>query len=136
MKSYRITRGIGVAMALTAAAVYFLIAAGFIYKQTGSDFQTIRIIIGLAGGSFVLGASLLAFWYNRWAYAAGAVLQVIVLIGYFLAASGRTPHYEGWGITCKAAQVVLFGVLVHLATRRRGPATAPHTHRRTPAATA
>jgi hypothetical protein len=123
-------RRVGAALSVVAAIVYFLIAAGIVYKQPAgstleNDFNTIRIIMALAGASFLLGAGLLLLRDNRWLHLLGAVLQVIVLVGYFAAAGERDPHYEAWGIICKVAQGALLVALAYLALRRRQAAVQP-----------
>ena len=68
-------------------------------------------------------AVVLAVSSARWVLAAGAALQILVLVGYVVVASERTPAYEAWGITSKVLQVLLLAALVYLATQRPGRTT-------------
>jgi len=68
-----------------------------------------------AGIAFFVGAVLVGLADRRIVYLGGAVVQVVVLVGYFAMASVREPRYDAWGLTMKAAQAVMLCVLVLLA---------------------
>ena len=72
----------------------------------------------LAGAVFAVLAAGLAVSNARWVPAVGAALQLVVLVGYVVIASERTPAYELWGVTTKALQVLLLIALAYLALRR------------------
>ena len=78
----------------------------------------------IAGAVFALLAALLVLSATRLVPLAGAALQVLVLAGYILISSERTPAYEAWGITVKALQVLLLIAFVYLALQHR-PRTEP-----------
>jgi hypothetical protein len=116
-------RILAAAMSLVAAAVYFLLAAKLVYVQQ-ADSPTLKNgditpIMLAAGAAFVFGAVLLVLFDKRVVYVPGAILQVIVLVGYVMAAPERIPSYEFWGLLCKAAQVVVLVTLVYLTVRPR-----------------
>jgi hypothetical protein len=51
----------------------------------------------------------------------GAVLQLLVVWGYFAVALDRTPAFEVWGITLRFIQLPLFAALVYLSLRAPQP---------------
>ena len=116
-------RRVAATASIIAAAVYFLIAMGFVYAQP-SDSPTLangdpRPIMAVAGVVFVLGGVLILVWDKRLVYVPGIVLQVIVLVGYVIAAPERIPSYEFWGLLCKVAQVVVLFALAYLVLTTR-----------------
>jgi hypothetical protein len=98
------------------ATIYFLIGLGVleVVQPGGEDLLAFG---AMAGGAFVLGTALLLAFDNRWLWAAGAILQVFVFLGYFAVAPERTPAFEVWGLTLRIVQLPLFATLVHLTLR-------------------
>lgn len=113
-------RGLAAVAALAAAALYFLIAAGVldIGKSTNGQDPGLFEFGMLMGGIFVVVAAVLLRSRSRLLWIGIAVLQVIVLVGYVLAAQIRIPAFEVWGLVIKACQlVVLAGVGAMLLDR-------------------
>ena len=73
---------------------------------------SIKLGFALAMGAvFVVAAVFLFFSGQRLVWDLAALVDIGALIGYFIVAPSRDPHFEAWGIAIKAVQVVLLAVL-------------------------
>ena len=119
----RLAAYLGAVLSGATGLLYLLIGLGVLIvaeHKTGSPDRA-RILLGAAVAFFVLTACL-SLLDRRVAYVLGAALQVVCIIGYFVIAPSRAPHYEEWGIVIKILQVLLLGTLVYLMMiRRRRP---------------
>ena len=82
---------------------------------------SIKLGFGLAMGAvFVIAAIFLFSSGQRLVWSLAALIDAGAIIGYFIVAPSRDPHFEAWGIAVKVVQVVLFAVLgyVIIAARR------------------
>jgi hypothetical protein len=103
------------------AAIYFLIGIGALHVVETHPGDPSLLAFGLpAGGAFLLGSLLLVLFDRRELWILGAVLQVLVVLGYFAVAASRTPAFELWGITLRLIQIPLFVALVYLVMRAPG----------------
>jgi len=111
-------------LSLANAAVYALIGAGALHVVAGAPGEGPSLVVfgALAGGAFLLGAVLLMRFDRRALWWIGAGFQAFAIATYFNVAPQREPPYEAWGLSLKAAQVVLLALLLILAvTRSRSP---------------
>lgn len=70
-----------------------------------------------AGAAFALGAILLFAFDRRFLWILGAILQVAVIVMYFVVAPQRTPPFEIWGVVIKLLQATVLAALVYLTMR-------------------
>jgi hypothetical protein len=114
----------------TIAAIYYLIGLGVLTVVTPAANDPSMAVFSLSAGSaFLLGAVLLVAFDRRLLWVLGAVLQLLVVWGYFAVAPDRTPAFEAWGITLRIIQLPLFAALVYLAVRApESGATHPNLH--------
>jgi hypothetical protein len=111
-------RYIAAGLAAATALLYFLIGLGVVRVVESSAATPDLFEFGaMAGGAFAFGALLLAVTDRRELWVVGALLQMVVLIGYVSAADMRTPAFEFWGLAIKAFQLLLLGALTYLALR-------------------
>jgi len=109
------------------AAIYYLIGIGVLTVITPAAGDPSMLVFGSSAGSaFLLGTLLLVAFDRRPLWLLGAVLQVLVVWGYFAVSPDRTPAFEVWGITLRFIQLPLFAALVYLSLR------APQPQRRSP----
>jgi len=114
------------ALAASMAVIYFLIGLGVITVIEGQADDPSMLFFGaMAGGAFLLGATLLAELDRRWLWIVGALFQVFVIWGYVAIAPQRDPAFEVWGILLRVIQVPLFVALVALALRPPEPHPVP-----------
>ena len=66
---------------------------------------------------FAITALLLARFWSRLLWAAVAVVQVVVIVGYIAVGSARSPAFEAWGLLIKACQAVLLIAMGYLLLR-------------------
>jgi hypothetical protein len=115
-------------VATTATAVlYFLIGLGVLWvgTSTSSDTTDLGAFGAIVGTVFAITALLLARFRSRLLWAAVAVLQVTVIVGYIVVGSVRSPAFEGWGLLVKACQVVILiamGYMLLRGAEEPGPA--------------
>lgn len=85
---------------------------------------SIKLGFGLAMGAvFVIAAVSLFSSGQRLAWNLVALIDAGAIIGYFIVAPSRDPHFETWGIAIKAVQAVLLVVVGYvIASDRRTPA--------------
>ncbi|HET7645914.1 MAG TPA: hypothetical protein VFM03_05455 [Candidatus Limnocylindria bacterium] len=118
----RTIRYVAAGLAAAMAAIYFLIGLGVLQVVNGQAGDPSMLGFGAsAGGAFLLGAILLAELDRRWLWIAGALLQVMVVWGYFAIAPDRDPAFEVWGLTLRVIQLPLLAALVWLALRPSDP---------------
>lgn len=122
-------RLVAAAGAGVVAVIYLLI--GFSAVAVVDDQTGLVPPMLLAGAVFGLLAALLALSAARVVAAAGAALQLLVVVGYVAIASERTSAYEAWGIATKALQVLLLIALVYVTLRHPGRPAARRTDDRT-----
>jgi len=104
------------------AAIYLLIGLGVLTViSPAADDPSMAVFGFSAGSAFLLGAFLLVAFDRRVLWILGAVLQVLVVWGYFAVAPDRTPAFEVWGITLRIIQLPLFAALVYLSLRAPQP---------------
>jgi nicotinamide riboside transporter PnuC len=112
-------------MALSGATgvLYLLVGLGVSASGDVQDDRA-RILLAAAVVFFILAACLPVL-NRRYVYALGAAVQVVCIVGYFVIAPSRMPHYEEWGIIIKILQFLLLGSLIYLVVRRARPSGAP-----------
>lgn len=120
----RLARYLSAVLSGVTGVLYLLIGIGVlnIAEADAAVSGRGRILLAAAVVFFILVAGLLLL-DRRYVYALGAAAQVICIIGYFVIAPSRAPHFEEWGIIIKILQVVLLGALAYVLladTRRRG----------------
>lgn len=117
--SRRSVRNFAAAVAAVTALLYALIGVGLLtVVEPGTSDEGDMLAFGLpAAGAFLVGALLLILFDSRVLWLLGAILQVIVLVGYVAMAGIRTPQFEVWGIIIKATQLVLLCALAFLVLR-------------------
>jgi uncharacterized protein len=116
----RTIRYVAATPAATIALIYFLIGVGVLTVVTPVDGDQSMLVFGAsAGAAFLLGAALLFVFDRRALWIVGAILQLLVVWGYFAVASDRDPSFETWGISLRFLQIPLFAALVYLALRSR-----------------
>ena len=111
-----------VGIVYTLIAVHAIRVAEMTGDMAGKEFP--YLVMAAAAAAFWLGAVLLVLFDKRLVYLLGAAVQVVVLIGYFAIASMRDPHYEGWGVTMKAVEVVMLAMLLYRAAKFSSPRAA------------
>ena len=120
--SRRTIRYLAAAAATAMAIIYYLIGLEVLHVVAEPPEGMSLFWFGIpAGTAFLFGAVLLVALDRRILWILGAVLQVLVVLGYLAVAPDRTPAYEVWGITLRIIQVPLFAFLVYLALRAPGP---------------
>ena len=121
----RLARYLGAALSVVTGVLYLLIGLGVLtIAETDTDGPGRgRILLGAAVVFFILAAGLVLL-DRRYVYALGVAAQVVCIVGYFVIAPSRAPHFEEWGIVIKILQVVLLGALAYVLMigRRRGVA--------------
>jgi hypothetical protein len=117
--SRRTVRNFAAAVAAVTALLYALIGVEVLaIVAPGTNDEGDLLMFGLpAAGAFLVGALLLVLFDNRILWALGAILQVLVIVGYFVFAGIRTPQFELWGILIKISQLALLGALAWLVIR-------------------
>jgi hypothetical protein len=119
--SRRTIRYLAAVPAIAMAIIYYLIGLEVLHVVVEPPESMSLFWFGIpAGSAFLLGAVLLVVFDRRILWILGAVLQVLVALGYLAVAADRTPAYEVWGITLRIIQVPLFAFLVYLAMRAPG----------------
>ena len=124
--SRRSVRNFAAAVSAVTALLYALIGAEVLtVVEPETTEPGAMLAFGLpAAGAFLIGALLLVLFDNRVFWVLGAILQVLVIVGYFAMAGIRTPQFELWGIVIKVAQLAILGALAWLVLR---PGEVPET---------
>jgi hypothetical protein len=105
------------ALAAAIGVAYMLVALQVVHVAETAGKDSPFLPMAAAAAAFWLGAALLLLFDRRPIYLLGAAVQVVVLIGYFVVASSRDPHYEAWGVLMKVAEVVMLVLLLYLAVK-------------------
>jgi len=115
-------RWVAAVLSLANATVYGLIGAGALRVVQGAPGEGPSLVVfgALAGGAFLLGAVLLMRFDHRVLWWIGAAFQVFAIVTYFNVAPQRVPPFEIWGLSLKAAQLVLLALLLVLSLTRAG----------------
>lgn len=95
--------------AAATAIIYLLIGLGVVFvgrPTTGENASLFEFGVVMATVSAIVAALLLRFRSRRLWIAVG-VVQAIVIVGYFVLADVRDPHFEPWGLVIKALQGVV-----------------------------
>lgn len=105
---------LGVALALTAALVYLMIAWRFLGVGNLDVATEGGSIIYMAAACYLIGA-LLILVRNRWLWISGALINALVMLFYFrLYAARPEVLLSPGGLVSKAAQLVLEVILIYL----------------------
>ena len=119
----RAVRYLGVVAAGVAAVLYFLIGLGVLPVGESSSGGTPDLFGfgAILGGAFAVAAVLLWRFQSRVLWAAVAILQIVVIVGYVALADLRVPPFEPWGLVVKACQVLVLCAVTFLmfSGRRR-----------------
>jgi hypothetical protein len=109
----------GALAAAGAAALYLLVGIGLLSVGTASSGEAPDLLsFGLTMGLiFAIVAGLLLRFRSRAVWFAVAVLQLIVIVGYFAMSGIRTPPVELWGVLIKLCQLVVLATASMLALR-------------------
>jgi hypothetical protein len=106
--SVQTVRYIGAGAAGVSALLYYLI--GFAVLEIGASTSGSTDLVGFgltAGTTFAVAGGLLLLLRWRWIAVAVTLLDLVVIVGYFLMAGIRVPPFEVWGLSIKVAQLVL-----------------------------
>lgn len=124
MPAARLARYVAIAASFVAAALYVLIGFQVVsIGQAASGGTPDLLGFGLAAGAFFAGlALLLVFAQGRLVWVPVAIADVAVVVAYFAMAGLRDPQFEAWGLSVKAAQLVMFAALAYLIYRASAPA--------------
>lgn len=117
----RLARYVAIAASAVAAALYVLIGFQVVsIGQAASGGTPDLLGFGLAAGAFFTAlALLLVFAKGRLVWVPVAIADVVVVLAYFAMANLRDPQFEAWGLSVKAAQLVMFAALAYLIYRGR-----------------
>jgi hypothetical protein len=102
--------------AIITAGLYGLIGIGVLRVGEASTAGTPDLFAfgAMLGAVFAVTALLLVRFPSRLVWAGVAVLQVIVILGYFAMAGLRVPAIEINGLLVKAAQAAILGAVAWL----------------------
>jgi hypothetical protein len=112
---------VAIGTSLLTALLYVLVGFDILYvgeSTSGADPGLLGFGLS-AGAVFFASAGLLAVVERRWAWIAVAVLNAVVIVGYFAMAGIRQPSFEWPGLAIKALQAVTLLIVVGLAIRGR-----------------
>lgn len=112
---------------LAAGLVYLLIGLGLVSVGTSTQDATTDLFafgVSMAVASVAI-AALLWFVPRRGVLFGVVAFQLLVLIGYVLAAGVREPPFELWGLLVKACQAVVLIAAILLVTEPRGSQPLP-----------
>jgi hypothetical protein len=114
-----LAQAIAVVAAAVTAGLYYLIGMGVLWvgTSTSSDTTDLGAFGAIVGTVFAVTALLLWRYRSRLLWAAVALLQVVVIIGYVVVSGTRSPAFEAWGVLIKVCQVVLLMAVGYLALR-------------------
>lgn len=84
----------------------------------------IKLGFSLAMGVVFTAVAIALFQFGqRLVWELVALLDLGAIIGYFIVAPSRDPHFEFWGVTIKAVQALLLAALSYVIVKgRRRPA--------------
>ena len=112
---------------LAAGLAYLLIGLGLVSVGTSTQEATTDLFgFGVAMAAASVGIAALLWFVPRRRILLGVVgFQLLVLVGYVLAAGLREPPFELWGLLIKACQAVVLVAAVLLVTETRTVGTLP-----------
>jgi hypothetical protein len=119
---------LAIGASVVTALLYVLVGFEVLYvgeSTSGTDPGLLGFGLS-AAAVFFASAGLLAMVERPWAWIAVALLNAVVIIGYFALASARDPSFEWPGLAIKALQLVTLLAVLALALRGRA---APHPWR-------
>src|SRR5689334_21307109 len=110
---------------LVAGFVYLLIGLGIVSVGTSTQEATTDLFgFGVAMAAASVAVAALLWFVPRRPTLYGVVgFQLLVLVGYVLAAGLREPPFELWGLLIKACQTVVLLVAILLVTEPRTSGT-------------
>jgi hypothetical protein len=110
----------GALAAAAAAGLYLLIGIGLLSIGTAASGEAPDLLsFGLTmAATFVVVAALMVRFRSRRLWIAIALVQLLVIGGYFAMASIRVPPVETWGLLVKLCQAVVLVAATALALRR------------------
>jgi peptidoglycan/LPS O-acetylase OafA/YrhL len=123
-------RRLAIATSALTAVLYLLIGLELLYigeSTSGADPGLLGFGLVMSG-TFAVATALLALlppW--RWVWIAVAVLNALVIVGYFALADARTPPFEWPGLLVKAVQLVTLLATGMLAFSHEEAREAPGT---------
>ena len=112
----QLARYVAIGASLVAAALYVLIGFQVVsIGQAASGGTPDLLGFGLAAGGFFAALALvLVFAQGRLVWVPVAIADLAVIAAYFAMGNLRDPQFEVWGLSVKAAQLVMFGALAYL----------------------
>jgi hypothetical protein len=112
---------------LVAGLVYLLIGLGVLSVGTSTQAATTDLLgFGVAMAVASAAVAALLWFVPRRGILLGVVgFQLLVLVGYVLAAGVREPPFELWGLLIKACQAVVLVAAILLVTESRQAGAAP-----------
>lgn len=128
--SSTIVRRAAAALAVAIAALYVLIGLQVLHIGTTASGETPELLdFGLAvGGTYLVIGAVVLLEHRRWIWMLAAVIDVLVIAGYFVLADIRHPSFEVWGLLIKALQGILLVALAILVIRPRSADEVPGAH--------
>ena len=101
-------RRLAIATSALTAVLYLLVGFELLYigESTSGEDPGLMGFGLVMSGTFAVATVLLALLQWRWVWIAVAVLNAVVIVGYFALAGERTPPFEWPGLLVKAVQLV------------------------------
>ena len=114
-----VARYLAAAAAAIAAGLYALIGLGVLSVGTDASGGKPDLFAfgAMAGATFAVAAVLVLASRSRLVGIGVAIWSAVVIVAYVAFADLRTPPFEVWGLSVKAAQAVLLGAALYLAMR-------------------
>jgi hypothetical protein len=124
-----VVRYVAIGASVVAAALYLGIGLGVLDIGGSADGSDPGLFEFGAMMAAVFGITAVLLWFvrSRVLYAAVAVLQVIVLLGYVAFSSYREPAFDLWGALIKVAQVMILAAVLYLFAHAREVSTSTTT---------
>lgn len=110
-------RRLAIATSALTAVLYLLVGFELLYvgeSTSGADAGLLGFGL-MTAGTFAVATVLLAVLPHRWVWIVVAVLNALVIVGYFALAGARTPPFEWSGLLIKAVQLVTLLATSYLA---------------------
>ncbi|HEY7526309.1 MAG TPA: hypothetical protein VIA82_05715 [Candidatus Limnocylindria bacterium] len=115
---------VAISASVVTAVLYVLVGFEVLYvgeSTSGTDPGLLGFGLS-AAAVFFASAGLLAMVERRWAWIAVALLNAVVIVGYFAMAGVREPPFEWPGLAIKALQLITLVAVVALALPDRSVA--------------
>jgi len=112
-------RWLAVATSIATALLYLLVGFEVLYVGTTANGADPGLLgFGLSAAAvFVASGILLLVVQRRWAWVTVALLNAVVIVGYFAVAGVRQPPFEWPGLAIKALQLATLVAVVALSLR-------------------